>query len=134
MQVERGAIQSRARYSQGRDFSGMRFPNNITPSDMDGVLEFSNRLFVFMEFKSNNAPISYGQKLMLERLADAVCKAGKVGVSMICEHQQPTCVDIKCHEAIVRQYRYLLKWHKPKKRITVFEAVSILYQNEIAPF
>jgi hypothetical protein len=133
MQVERGAIQNRERYSQGRDFSGMRFPNDITPSDMDGVLEFSDKLFIFMEFKYDNTPISYGQKLMLKRLADTVCAAGKVGISIICEHQQKANADILCHQAVVREYRYLLEWRKPKKRVTIYDMINFFYQKEVNP-
>jgi len=133
MQITRGAIQNRERYMQGRDFSGMRFPRNITPSDLDGVIEFSDKLFIFFEFKAEGAPMPTGQRLMLERLADTVCAAGKVGVAMICDHNQPSDIDIACHEAIVREYRYCLQWVQPRRRTTLYEAVSILYMRDIEP-
>lgn len=43
-------------------------PRNITPSDIDGVVECCNN-FWFIEFKQSGMPIDKGQSMMLDRLA-----------------------------------------------------------------
>jgi hypothetical protein len=56
---------------QLKDFSGLRW-GAISPTDIDGLLEFSNRLFIIIETKYKNAPIPRGQLLALERVCDAI--------------------------------------------------------------
>jgi hypothetical protein len=57
--------------SQLKDFSNLRW-GAISPTDVDGLLEFSNRLFIIIETKYKNAPIPRGQLLALERVCDAI--------------------------------------------------------------
>jgi len=57
--------------SQLKDFSKLRW-GAISPTDIDGLLEFSNRLFIIIETKYKNAPIPRGQLLALERVCDAI--------------------------------------------------------------
>ena len=63
----RGSIQFPDRARQLIDFSGLRY-NKITPTDIDGFIEYHDEAIVFMEFKYGNAELPYGQKLALERL------------------------------------------------------------------
>ena len=45
---ERGVIHNRERGAQIRDYSGLRF-GNITPTDIDGFMDFGGRVFVVFE-------------------------------------------------------------------------------------
>ena len=46
--AERGVIRNRQFAQQLRDFSGLRF-GKITPTDIDGFMDFGDRLFVVLE-------------------------------------------------------------------------------------
>lgn len=111
MQYERGAIRNRKIAMQIRDFTGLRF-GNITPTDIDGFLEFNDRIFIFIEGKRTGAPLSNGQALALARLADAIhCPPRRYAVTIIIDHE-PTVDDIDYANATVRAYRWGGQWRK----------------------
>lgn len=94
-----------------RDFTGLRF-GNITPTDIDGFLEFNDRIFIFIEGKRTGAPLSNGQALALARLADAIhCPPRRYAVTIIIDHE-PTVDDIDYANATVRAYRWGGQWRK----------------------
>ena len=65
--TEPGIFRNREYAKQLKSFSGLRF-GKITPTDIDGFLDFGNNVYVFIETKHGDAPLPYGQKLALERL------------------------------------------------------------------
>lgn len=68
--LERGRIRSRKFALVERDFTKLRW-GKITPTDIDGFLEFGDRLFVFIEHKFGGAAVVGGQRLAIQRLVDA---------------------------------------------------------------
>lgn len=52
----------------------------IGGTDIDFVLEFDNELLILVEFKRKGAEIPTGQRLLLERIADAWRDSGKKAV------------------------------------------------------
>ena len=120
--MERGVINNRQYALQIRDFSGIRY-ENITPTDIDGLIDFHNRLFVLMEFKHINAPDVYGQKLAIARVVDNIMSSGRRSVGIIAEHN--TSGDIDCANCFVREVRVKFKWHNISKlKITVKKTVD----------
>lgn len=107
-----GVIRDRAAAAQIRNFSGLRW-GNITPTDIDGLIEYQNRLFVFIEAKYMGANLPHGQRLALERLCDAVSNSGKMAVVFIASHETPPDEDIDFTKITVIEYRYRGKWVKP---------------------
>ena len=85
MSQVRGKINNPARAKQLHDFTGLRF-KNITPTDIDGFVEFKDTLFVLMEAKFNGAELPYGQRLAIERLCKALQKAGKITAALVLTH------------------------------------------------
>ncbi len=74
------------RAAQLVDLTGINY-GNLSPTDVDGFLEIKNKLFVFFEFKNENAPpIGYGQRTALERVVDALHQSGKVSLAVIGQH------------------------------------------------
>ena len=65
-------INNSDRVKQAIDFTGVQ-NGKIHPSDIDAVFEFDNKYLVLMEVKYKDAPIPTGQRLLLERMADAWC-------------------------------------------------------------
>lgn len=124
--VTSGIIRNRRRAKQLYDLQGMRF-GSISPSDIDIALDFGDRLFVLVELKTGDAPVSFGQRLLYQRMIDAWTDAGKDAVAFIASHQTPDPdVDIDVAHAAVCEYRYQRRWRQPKGPITVREAINHL--------
>ena len=115
----RGKIQNKGQASRINDFSNLKF-NKITPTDIDGFIDFGNKKFVFIETKHKGASLPYGQRLALARLCDA-CKVDSVVI--VATHEN-TDGDINVGDSTVREYRYKRKWVVQFEKITVKEAVS----------
>lgn len=63
----RGKIRNREKKRRLFDMSSLRW-GAITPTDLDAVLDFGNRLFVIIEAKGAGVPVPRGQALALERV------------------------------------------------------------------
>ena len=60
-------IKDRNKVKQVVDFTGVQ-KGSIHPSDIDGVLEFDNKVLILIEVKRRFKRIDTGQRLLLERL------------------------------------------------------------------
>jgi hypothetical protein len=56
-------------------FIGLRY-GTITPTDIDAVIEYHGKAFIFIEAKYKDADIPDGQRILFVRLCDALEKAG----------------------------------------------------------
>ena len=111
----RGEIQFRKRAKQIIDFKDIRY-GKITPTDIDGFFEHADKMFVFYEFKLDDAEVPAGQKLALERIVDGLSSAGKEAVLFLCRHNiKDTEKDIKAADTLVDKIYYNGKWHKKDK-------------------
>lgn len=115
----RGKIQYRNRKRQIIDFSGLRY-GNITPTDIDGYLEYHDKAMIFIELKHNDAQVPYGQRLALERSVDNNAAAGKKSVLFVCQHYvDDPDQDIIAANAIVKEVYYKGKYIYPMKEFTL---------------
>lgn len=113
---KRGKIQYRERARQIIDFSGLQY-DKITPTDIDGLIEYKGKAYVFVEMKYSKAPIPYGQRLALERLVQDLTKSGKLATVFLCEHYVSDCEqDIDAKKTIVRSCYFNNKWRTDGKR------------------
>ena len=115
----RGKIQNKAQALQVNDFSSLRF-KNITPTDIDGLIDFQNKKFVLIEIKYKDALLPFGQKLALERLCD---NSKKDTILMVGSHTSETG-DIDVGGCILREYRYKRAWKVYPEKITIKEAIK----------
>jgi len=120
--MRRGEIVLRDRAKQLRDYSGLQFAGGITPTDVDGYLDFGNKVTVFVEFKYGDAPLPYGQRLALERLVDDVSMT-KPAILIVAQHSHHPLEDIQAHRATVSSYRYKFKWRSPVRPIELRQAI-----------
>lgn len=112
----RGKIQHRERARQIIDFSGLRF-GNITPTDIDGLIEYKDTAYIFYEYKLVDIEMPKGQRLALERIADNLQKAGKQATILVCVHNVTNPQnDIQASEAIVREFYYCGRWIRDGRR------------------
>ena len=107
--AQRGQIVSRNRARQIRDFSGLLF-GNITPTDIDGLIEYHGKAYIFIETKLGNASLPNGQRLALERLADDLTKVKPTLLIVAMHNAINPDDDIDVATAIVAEYRF--KGHK----------------------
>ena len=68
------------------NFTGLRFPNNISPTDIDGGFEINDKIFVFFEFKLQGVGLPNGQRLFLRRVVDCILETGRNAILFVCEH------------------------------------------------
>lgn len=101
-----GKIRNRQYGTQLRDFSGLRF-GNITPTDVDGLIEYKNWGYVLIETKYRDNELPDGQRLALERLCDDLQRI-KPTLLIIASHE--TNGDIDVAEISVAEYRFKGKW------------------------
>ena len=114
--VTRGKPQIRERMKQIINFDGMKYGENktITPMDIDLFFEERGNTFVFAELKYGSAIQKFGggQKLALERLADALFDAGRQSVVFLCRHNvKNRHADVMARTAHVEKVYYNHKWH-----------------------
>lgn len=118
---DRGKIHHREQATRIKDYSGLRY-GKITPTDIDGFLDFNNNVFIFLEIKKGQSLPPYGQRLALERLCDACEKSGKSSLVLIASHDADG--DIDAANLPVVQIRHHGKWRKPHKAITLRRAID----------
>lgn len=122
--MERGKIRNRNIASQIRDFTGLKFAN-VTPTDIDGFIEFNNCIYILIETKYQIDDIPEGQERALVNLIDTIFESSKKGLLIIAIHNNPSEEDILFHKCIVSRYRSRKNWYKPKKRQTVKDIINL---------
>lgn len=124
----RGRLRNAGQWAIERDYSGVRI-GSATPSDIDGCLEIKNRLFIFYEFKHGNGQLPTGQRVMLERIVDALTASGKVAAVVVGSHEQTPGNVIECDSVKVSLVYVQGKWFDYSQRdVTVQKATDELYQ------
>ena len=81
----RAHIDHADRFKQPLLFEGLTI-GKMYPTDIDAMTEYHDRLFIFMEVKYEDTPISYGQITALERTANALQETGRDAIVFICRH------------------------------------------------
>ena len=124
----RGKIKHRERSRQINDFSNLALPYNITPTDIDGLIEYRNEKYIFFEVKYRDAPMPYGQKLALERLVADTSMGRKKAIAIVCEHDvHDTADDVDVSQTFVREvYSYRTKeWRVPVNTYTTKQLIEL---------
>ena len=117
--MERGVYQYESRGRQLLRFDGVRY-GNITPTDIDGIIDYKNRVWILFEAKLAGKSVPAGQRLALERLIQNAKRAGKHGLAMIIEHNVSDCTrDVFVTDCMVREVYTTenMDWRPPKWRI-----------------
>jgi len=116
----RGEIENIKRKQQINNFRGLLY-GKITPTDVDGLIEYKNKAWVLIEVKYLENTLPFGQRLAFERLINDVSQK-KQAIAIVAEHSvHNTEQDIMVDGCRVREY-YLSdkkRWMEPKQEITV---------------
>jgi len=124
---QRGVIRNRGFACQIKDFSGLRF-GTITPTDIDGMIEYQNRAYVYIELKHQRAELPPGQKLAFQRQCDDMQKV-KPTLFIIASHDTDGDIDVANTEVV--EYRYHKRWKTPDKTTTTRQIIEHFLYNVI---
>ena len=80
-----GVFHSLPRAKQLIEFSGLRF-GTITPTDLDGLIDYHNNAFAFFEIKSEGQQMPFGQALAFTRIVTHLERAGLKAALFVAEH------------------------------------------------
>ena len=125
--VERGIIENPARKRQILMFNNLVY-GTITPTDLDGVIEYRNKAYVFFEIKYRGAEVKHGQKLALERLVKDSAANDKMSVAIIADHFVDNCEeDVDASLCTVREI-YLCdkpQWRQTQSTMMLGEFIHL---------
>lgn len=130
---ERGVIKDKRRAQQINDFSGLRL-GNITPTDIDGLIEYHDKAWIVFEIKYKGAQLLFGQRLAIERMTNAFTAAGKKAMALVVEHNvDDTDNSVDCAKCFVREVYYgdSPTWRPPKRKINLREAIDEYFEYAV---
>lgn len=64
-------IKNKGEMEQFLNYDGLKY-GKIMPTNIDGFLEFGNKVFVLIELKFKETKMPFGQKLCFERMCDRI--------------------------------------------------------------
>lgn len=106
---------------EGLKFKGRNGLANVTPTDIDGVVQLDNEnCFIFFELKHSGG-VPSGQATALARLADAVQNGGTDCVVFVAIHNTPFPQTIMAKDAVVKYIYWNGKWCPEKKQRKLYE-------------
>jgi hypothetical protein len=136
MQDDRGIIHYRNRAKQIRNFSGIRY-GNITPSDLDFVIEYHDERRILCELKLDGVELPIGQRLLMERFVNDFIKAGKPSIAFVANHfVSDYTQDIDVGNAVISEvyFQYNGIWETPVSTMTVKELSDLFINNDALLF
>tara|TARA_Y100000310_G_C20579340_1_gene762158 strand:+ start:854 stop:1306 length:453 start_codon:yes stop_codon:yes gene_type:complete len=110
----RGEIKYRDRAKQLISYRRLERMRNITPTDIDGFIDYNGNAFVYMDAKLYEKEIDFGQKRAFENVINSHGKAGHPTCAIIFRHNSPSNEDIMAHSCYVDDYYSNLKWNGMK--------------------
>lgn len=126
--VDRGAIKNIARYRQSKliSYEGMVRKRNITPTDIDGLIDYNGNAFVYIEGKLYGKNLDYGQKLAFENIIKSHKRAGDIAVVFVFRHTEDSDKIIIAKDKVVSDIysTETLKWEIPEKETTLLKSIE----------
>jgi len=116
----RGAIKHIDRYKQLISYEGLERHRKITPTDIDGLIDYSGNAFILMECKLITKEIDYGQKLAIENVVNSLSEAGKQACCLLFKHDKSPDEIIDAKSCIVYDIYYRGKWHHYGTKTVLF--------------
>lgn len=134
MYEERGVIKNRSRQKQIHDFSGLKRLRNITPTDVDGLIDYGGKNFIYLEGKVSGNEMFYGQKLALENMVKSHWSAGHPSIAIIYEHWVPVDKDVNVANCTASKIYSKMdsgkfEWQSAEGLWTVVELVDLFEQK-----
>lgn len=128
MQQKRGTYKSTYRGRQLLRFDGLEYDSNITPMDIDGLIEYHDNKRVLIEIKLKNTPVPKGERIALERLVNDFARLGKKSIAIIADHDVfDTKQDVFVRDCLVREIYHSDEkyWREPNRMIRVSDLLDL---------
>lgn len=75
------------RLSQPISFEGLNLSDKMFPTDIDAMIEYKNKAYIFIEVKYRDKEMSTGQRIAIERLVNDTGK-NKWAIALLVNHSQ----------------------------------------------
>lgn len=125
-----GVIKHIDRFKQVISFAGMERIRRITPTDIDGFIDYGGECFIYMECKREGRDLDYGQRLALENVVKSHTAAGHKACVILFTHNTPFDEVIICRDAPVKSvYGWkdgALRWVDISDNRTVIRQIELL--------
>ena len=121
-------------FNQVLSFEGMDYDKGIHPTDIDGVIEYSDKAYVLYEVKHDGVDLRYAQRTYLERTIKDYAKAGKVAIAIVADHQGSDPKEkVFLKDCMVREVLYSQssdgEWMRPRTPMNCLEATDWLLEK-----
>ena len=114
-------LKNIARQQQINDFANL----TIGATDVDGLIEYKNKAYIFFEVKYKDKKMSLGQRIALERLVNDISRLNKKAILLLCEHDvSDTNMSIDVSSCRVRGFFYDGDWYYPDEVINVNDIIK----------
>ena len=123
--MEDRLIKFPERNSQIIDFIGLERRRKITPTDIDGFIDYNGNAFIYFDAKVEGVPVSYGQRKAYENIVHSHIKGGNKACAFIFRHNTPHEESVIAKDGIVDEYYWEGKWAKGNNN-TVLQAIEII--------
>lgn len=117
--MQKDYLRNREYVSQVVNYAGLNF-GKTRPTDIDAMIEYHDKAFIFYELKYGDGEMPTGQRLALTRLVDNLATI-KPTLLVVCSHKTSYENEIYLKDAIVTKYRRGGVWRTPPKPKTVYE-------------
>jgi len=123
---ERGKYYSKDRLKQIISFEGIkRLNRNITPTDIDALIDYNGNAFIFNETKYKDAPFHEGQRMAIENVINGLCRNGSDACCFYSIHEIPINEIVILKNCIVLEIYHNGCWHKYDGSNTVLQWIEV---------
>jgi hypothetical protein len=125
---ERGTIKYLNRYKQSKliSYEGMVRRRNITPTDIDGFIDYNGRVFIWLEGKLIDKNLDFGQELALMHLVQMAKDAGRFACVIVFYFLDPEdSIIVAKDKYVYKTYDSIsLEWKEPKNPVTLLRYIE----------
>jgi len=120
---KRGEYKNENYAKQLNSFEGLLRRRGITPTDIDGLIDYNGKAFVILEGKHGDARIPMGQRMALENIANAMQDGGRQVIVLVFRHyvKMPDTIIVSTQE--VTEYYINKQWHNVGENMDVLDAI-----------
>ena len=86
---------------QIHNLTGIVRMRGITPTDIDGLIDYGGRAFIYLEGKVLGVDLLKGQKMAIENLVKSHWKAGHPSIAIIYVHTNHSDQEVMVHDCDV---------------------------------
>jgi hypothetical protein len=124
---ERGSIKYLGRYKQSKliSYEDMVRRRSITPTDIDGFIDYNGRAFIWLEGKLIDKEMDFGQQLALEHLVQMARDAGRFACVIVFHFLEPEdTIIVAKNKYVYKSYDSIsLQWKEPKHPVTLLQYI-----------